>query len=102
MPAVIIDAHLHCSGTEDTRRILETLDEADVDAAVLLAPFLTPPYSLSDRDALKRANDWVARLVVGHSDRLVGFAVVNPLHAEAANDLEDAIDRLHLRGLKLV
>jgi len=40
--------------------------------------------------------------VRGHTDRLIGFAVVNPLHPQAADDLEEAIDRGGLRGLKLV
>jgi len=51
---------------------------------------------------LRTANEHVARLVRGHSDRLIGFAVVNPLHLSAADDLEEAVQRLHLRGLKLV
>ena len=40
---MIVDAHLHCSGRERTADILRALDEAGVDVAVLLAPFLTEP-----------------------------------------------------------
>jgi len=99
---MIVDAHLHCSGRERTREILGSLDEAGVDVAVLLAPFLTDPYTLSDRDSLRKANEHLSALVRGHRDRLVGFAVVNPLHTEAPDDLSDAVERLGLRGLKLV
>jgi uncharacterized protein len=99
---MIIDAHLHCSGGERTDDVLRSLDEAGVDVGVLLAPFLNAPYTLADRDSLRAANEHLAALVRGHPDRLVGFAVVNPLHPEAADDLEDAIDRLRLRGLKMV
>jgi uncharacterized protein len=99
---MIIDAHLHCSGNEDTRAILDALDQAGVDVAVLLAPFLNPPYHLADPEALRRANHHLSRLIGPHTQRLVGFAVVNPLHATAVEDLEDAVVRLGLRGLKLV
>jgi predicted TIM-barrel fold metal-dependent hydrolase len=99
---MIVDAHLHCSGKESTGEVLRTLDDAGVDAAVLLAPFLSDPYTLSDRDSLRAANGQLSRLVRDHRNRLLGFAVVNPLHGDSAFDLEEAIERLGLRGLKLV
>lgn len=99
---MIVDAHIHCSGRESSGEILRALDEAGVDVAVLLAPFLTDPYTLADRASLRAANEYLATLVRGHSDRLIGFAVVNPLHQEAADDLEEAVLRLNLRGLKMV
>ena len=99
---MLIDAHLHLSGREQTDDVLRSLDEAGVDIAVLLAPFLTDPYRLDDHDSLRKGNAHLARLVRGHTDRLVGFAVVNPLHTEAPDDLEYAITDLGLRGLKMV
>jgi len=99
---MLIDAHVHCSGRERTQDVLNTLDEARIDAAVLLAPFLTDPYTLSDRASLREGNAHLSRLVKGHEDRLRGFAVVNPLHPEAADDLEEAVERGGVRGLKLV
>lgn len=99
---MILDAHLHCSGNEQARDVLCSLDEAQVDVAVLLAPFLNDPYTLNDRKSLRAANKYLSQLVQHHADRLVGFTVVNPLHPEAADDLEDAVVNLGLRGLKLV
>lgn len=99
---MIVDAHLHCSGGERRDDVLRSLDEAGVDVAVLLAPFLTGPYTLADRGSLRAANEHVAALVRGCADRLIGFAVVNPLHSGAADDVEDAVQRSGLRGLKLV
>jgi len=99
---MIIDAHLHCSGRENADDTLRALDEAGVDTAVLLAPFLTDPYTLADAASLRAGNEHLAQLVNGHTDRLVGFAVVNPLHSEAPDDLEHAITDLGLRGLKMV
>jgi len=33
---MIVDAHLHCSGSEQGPEVLRTLDEAGVDIAVLV------------------------------------------------------------------
>jgi predicted TIM-barrel fold metal-dependent hydrolase len=99
---MLIDAHLHLSGRESAGDVLRSLDEAGIDVAVLLAPFLTDPYTLADPASLRAGNEHLGALVRGHGDRLVGFAVVNPLHPGAADDLEDAVTRLGLRGLKLV
>jgi predicted TIM-barrel fold metal-dependent hydrolase len=98
---MIIDAHLHCSGNETSGDILQSLDEAGVEVAVLLAPFLDEPYTLANPTALRRANEHLGRLIQGHQDRLIGFAVVNPAHADAPGDLDAAVE-LGLRGLKLV
>lgn len=99
---MLIDAHLHLSGRESAGDILNSLDEAGVDIAFLLAPFLTDPFRIDDRESLRAGNRHLAKIVRRNGDRLVGFAVVNPLHAEAADDLEEAVERGGIRGLKLV
>ena len=99
---MLIDAHLHLSGREDAAAVLRSLDDAGIDVAVLLAPFLTDPYRIDDRESLRGGNRHLSDLVRGHADRLFGFAVVNPLHPEAADDLEEAFSRGGIRGLKLV
>ena len=67
----------------------------------MLAPFLDAPYSLQERTSLRQANQHLATLIKGHTDRLIGFAVVNPALPDAARDLADAIDQ-GLQGLKMV
>ena len=99
---MIIDAHLHCSGTETVKDVLQSLDDAGVDVGILLAPFLTAPYSMHDQASLNEANLYLSKLVRGHKDRLIGFAVVNPLHSGAPEAVEEAIQDLGLRGLKMV
>lgn len=99
---MLIDAHLHCTGREDTDGVLRSLDEAGVDVGVLLAPFLSDGYSLHDAQSLTRANAYTARLVRGHSDRLIGLAVVNPRLPGAVDETRHALDEHGLRGLKMV
>jgi predicted TIM-barrel fold metal-dependent hydrolase len=98
---VIIDAHLHCTGTESAGEVLRSLDDAGTDIGVLLAPFLDNGYTMHDADSLRQANAHLARLVHGHADRLVGFAVLNPSLPGAVQDLERCIEQ-GLRGVKMV
>src|SRR6185369_12677641 len=99
---MIIDAHLHCTGRERVDDVLRALDDARIDVAVLLAPFLNEGHSLDDAASLRRANAHLARLVQRHRDRLIGFAVVDPRDAAAAHDLRVAIEDLGLAGVKMV
>ena len=99
---MIIDAHVHCSGSERSADVLRSLDEARVDMAVLLAPFLSEGYSLDDAASLRRANAHLAELVRGHADRLIGFAVVDPRDPAAPGQLRHAVETLGLRGVKMV
>ena len=84
---MIIDAHIHCSGREKSGDVLRTLDEAGIDKAVLLAPFLNGNYSMHDSDSLRSANRYLSRLIAGREDRLMGFAVINPSLDKASADL---------------
>ena len=99
---VIIDAHLHCTGDESAADVLESLDDADIDIGVLIAPFLNNGYSMADSDAIRRANEHLAQLVDGHADRLFGMAIVNPALPGAADELRHAVETLGLRGAKMV
>lgn len=97
----IIDAHLHCSGAELGRDVIQTLDDAGVERAILLAPFSGNHYSLDDPESLRRANEQVASLTQASPDRLFAFAVVNPLHKSAVDDFDRAVSDLGMCGLKL-
>lgn len=99
---MLIDAHLHTTGQESTDSVLRSLDEAGVDLGVLLAPFLSEGYSIHDAGSLRRANAYLANLVRGQTDRLFGFAVVDPRDPDAAHDLRHAVETLGLRGVKMV
>jgi uncharacterized protein len=46
-------------------------------------------------------NDYVAQYAARHPDQVIGFASVNPVESGACAELERAITKLGLRGLKL-
>lgn len=99
---MIIDAHLHTTGRETVADVLASLDGAQIDLGVLLAPFLSEGYSLDDRESLERANAFLGQLVKGRGDRLVGFAVVDPREPGAPDMLRRAVEQHGLRGVKMV
>lgn len=46
-------------------------------------------------------NEYVAGYVNEHPDRLIGFAAVDPADSDPAGELENAVKKLGLKGLKL-
>ena len=71
------------------------LDPVGLDRAVVL-----PIDATSTRGGTVYSNEQIAELCA-MSDRLIGFASVDPCRGSAADDLEHAISDLRLRGLKL-
>lgn len=81
------------------------LDSAGVRTGVLLSVaymFGLPDVEFEDERAKVRAeNDFVARQVARHPDRLVGFFSVNPLADYALEEIERCAGDPRLTGLKL-
>jgi hypothetical protein len=71
------------------------LDEAGLDRAVIL-----PIDASTPRGAKIYSNEQIAELCA-MSDRLIGFASVDPWKSSAADDVEHAVRDLGLGGLKL-
>jgi predicted TIM-barrel fold metal-dependent hydrolase len=87
--------------------LIEMLDEAQIDRAVILSsayffesPFLAGAYP--EGEAMLRAeNDWTAREIARHPNRLVGFCGVNPLTEQALAEIRRCKDELGMVGIKL-
>jgi predicted TIM-barrel fold metal-dependent hydrolase len=81
------------------------LDSAGVETGVLLSVaymFGLPDVEFEDeRRKVRAENDFVARQVERHPDRLVGFFSVNPLADYALEEIERGADDPRLTGLKL-
>jgi predicted TIM-barrel fold metal-dependent hydrolase len=80
---------------QDPADIVQSLREANVDKACLLA--LKAPAFRTEIP-----NEYVAEIVAEHPDLLIGFASVDPnMGVSAASELEHAYRELGLRGVKL-
>jgi len=77
--------------------VLADFDEAGVEKLVILG------WDAETTTRLPRVpNDYIAKIVDAHPDRLIGFASVDPHKgALAVKELERAVKDLGLRGLKL-
>ncbi len=92
---MIIDSHNHIGsgqGQQTASTLIAHMDRAHVDRAVVF-----PYVELLDPGH----NDWIAENVALYADRLIGYAAVNPWHANAANEVRRAVTEKGLRGLKL-
>ncbi|MDX1579528.1 MAG: amidohydrolase family protein [Gemmatimonadota bacterium] len=81
------------------------LDSAGIRRGVILSTayfFGTPLMDVEDEEARVRAeNDYVARQVALHPERLTGFFSVNPLAGYAFDEIERCAEKPELTGLKL-
>lgn len=84
---------------------IAALDSAGVETGVLLSVaymFGMPEVEFEDeRRKVRAENDFVARQVERHPDRLVGFFSVNPLADYALEEIERCAGDPRLTGLKL-
>ena len=87
--------------------LIKMLDEAHIDRAVILssAYFFESPFvgeAYPEGAAMLRAeNDWTAREVARHPERLVGFCGVNPLTEQALAEIRRCKGQLGMVGIKL-
>ena len=90
---MIVDCHTHVRAS-DKAEVSEHLAAAEtVDACVVLATAQEPR---------EQANEVLAEYVRQHSDRMVGFAAINPtVDAITAKDLAGLTERLSLKGFVL-
>lgn len=101
---MIIDAHNHVGGPDkgdnmkqSPEEIISSMDKAGIDKSVIF-PFneIKPGVSFS------LANDYIASAAKKYSERLIGFARLDPNYeVKAIREMERAINELGLRGIKL-
>ena len=105
----ILDAHAHVTERGpyvDKKRgvqieaypekLIQQMNGLGIHKAVIMA--LRFPGACENPDT----NDFIARTVMSHKERFIGFACVNPKEGEkAVEDLEYSVRKLGLRGLKL-
>jgi len=95
---LIVDAHVHV--TEDGRwfqtrhdasltNLISEMNRSNIDKAVVLP--ISPIIP----------NEFIHQICTHNSDRLIGFASVNPLRPRASDKLRNEIKKYNLKGLKL-
>jgi len=102
---MIIDAHTHVGVRTDIDYMdvshspedqIKLMDECGIDRAVIML-YADPPGT---HEGYRRANDRAAEIARNYP-RLTGFAQVDPRHPSALEELERAVKKLGLKGVKL-
>jgi predicted TIM-barrel fold metal-dependent hydrolase len=80
----------------DAEDLIDRLDEANVERAVVLSTAYVGP-----EEAMSAENDWVAAEIAKFPDRLSGFCGINPLHVTAVEEIGRCLDLPTMMGVKL-
>jgi uncharacterized protein len=78
--------------TVSVENLVQQMDEAGIEKSVLFA--LEAPI-------LYASNEFVADICKKHPSRFIGYASVNPNRNNACDQLQNAIENLNMKGLKL-
>lgn len=102
---MIVDCHTHINCAGDDVEMSEHLSAAEpVDACIVLATSDGPPGYGSGlrRDESEEVNKGLAEYVNKHKEKMVGFAVVEPIQDKiSVNNLKPIKDKLGLKGVVL-
>lgn len=99
----MIDSHVHLSGHETSRDVLTAMDEAGIETACLIGPFLDPvTWVPRGDDVLEWANTYLCDVAATAPDRLWALATVDPLDPQAPDHATRLADEPVVHGIKLI
>lgn len=91
----VVDAHCHLYPESNTHALLEQMDTASVDVAVILA------VAPNNVDKTQHLNEFIADTTKAFPDRFIGFGSVHPKTGEKAVQELERFPDLGLKGVKL-
>ena len=97
----IIDAHNHIGMDlegviQEPGSLLRKMERSDVHKCIVF-----PFNEIRPGKAFSTANNYIAKVVAAYPDRFIGFARTDPRHPLAVEEVQRAIKKLGLKGLKL-
>lgn len=93
---MIIDSHVHIGGPPkdaEPKNFVKLMKKSNIDKAIIFRLFYDRPT--------KDSNQYTSSVVKQYPDLFIGFAWVNPNNASASRELENSIQDLKLKGVKL-
>ena len=91
------DCHVHFQGSEQTSRVLRSMDQCDIDVIGGLSP---DPGN--DPTQQREAVEWMAERLAEAPDRIKGFCWINPTLDGAVELTERAVVDLGYTGVKVI
>ena len=113
----LIDCHVHSTGKEKVSEVVDAMDEAGLDKAIIFAPYpgrftgrwdpkpteyMQFSYLGVDQEAQEKSTSFISRLQSEAPDRIIAFAWIEPRLKNAVQNAEDAITKYECRGLKMI
>jgi len=114
----LIDCHVHSVGNEKAGEVVDAMDSAGVDKAVIFAPYpgsfteggydpkpteyMHFSYPRVDQEAQEKSTKFISRLQSEAPDRIVAFAWIEPRLKNAVQNAEHAVTKYECKGLKMI
>jgi len=114
----LIDCHVHSVGNENAGAVVDAMDVAGVEKAVIFAPYpgrlaeggcdpkpteyMQFSYQGADQEAQEKSTKFISRLQFDAPDRIVAFAWIEPRLRNAVQNIEEAMTKYDCRGLKMI
>jgi len=120
---MLIDCHVHSTGLEKIDDVINAMDHAGVDKAIIFAPYpgrtigegifpesvnLKPTkymqfsYSEVNQAAQEKSTKFISALQAGAPDRIIAFAWIEPRLKKAIKNFEEAVTRFECKGIKMM
>ncbi len=90
------DCHVHVNGTEDPKKVLESMDTNGVEKAMLFG------RGAKEMRAQRESNDDLAKLCSADPKRLIGFMRIDPRIKGITDEIKRAREKLKLVGIKML
>jgi len=117
--AMLIDCHVHSFGKEKTGEVVNAMDQAGVDKAVIFAPYpgrlfekrgINPKPTKHmqfsclgvNQEAQRKSTKFISNLQAEAPDRIIAFAWIEPRLKNAVQNVEEAVTKFECKGLKVM
>ena len=115
----MIDCHVHSTGKETIDKVINAMDQAGVDKAIIFAPY---PGEFGERGRVnpksteymqfselgvneerqRESTRFISKLQAEAPDRIIAFAWIEPRLKNAIQNIEEAVTKFECKGIKMI
>jgi len=118
---MLIDCHVHSEGKEKADEVIDSMNRAGVDKAVIFAPYpgrikkgIFPPvnpkptgymqfsYLEVTEESQRKSTQFISNLQKEAPDRIIAFAWIEPRLKNAVQNIEEAVTKFECKGIKMI
>jgi len=116
---MLFDCHVHSRGNETVDEVIDAMDRAGVDKAIIFAPYpgrfgeaaglnrkpteyMQFSYLDVSEERQRESTRFISKLQSEAPDRIVAFAWIEPRLRNAVENIEEAVTKYECRGIKMI